>query len=116
MLLEGQDSWVVCGEASDGTEAVASALRLRPDIIVMDVAMPRMNGLQAAERISKVLPGTRVLLFTLNASQHLVKGQENVIRGIVSKQNAAADLPKAVDAVLHGKTYFAIEALNRRVN
>ncbi len=111
MLLEGRERWTIVGEAADGHEAVDSALRLKPDVIVMDVAMPRMSGLQAAERISAVLPETRVLLFTLSPSPHLAEGQEGTIRGIVSKQNAASDLPEAVDALLHGGTYFGKDAL-----
>src|ERR1700704_2153964 len=69
-LLEKEDSFVVCGEAADGTEAVDRAVKLQPDVIVMDVAMPKMNGLQAAEKIGKALPNTPVLLVSFNASAH----------------------------------------------
>jgi DNA-binding NarL/FixJ family response regulator len=106
LLLEREDHFVVCGEASDGREAVDTAVRLRPDVIVMDVAMPRMNGLQAAEQMGKDLPQTPVLLISLNASEHVLPAKRGTIFGLVSKQNAAVDLPRAVHALLEGETYF----------
>ena len=106
LLLEREDHFVVCGEAADGREAVDSAVKLRPDLIVMDVAMPRMNGLQAAEQLGKALPDTPVLLISLNASEHMLPLKLGTIFGLVSKQNAALELPRAVHALLEGDTYF----------
>jgi len=114
LLLEREDNFVVCGEASDGKEALDRAVKLRPDVIVMDVAMPKMNGLQAAEQMSKDLPHTPVLLISLNASEHLLPAKLGTIFGLVSKQNAAVDLPRAVHAVLEGETYFAHDPKNFR--
>lgn len=108
LLLESHAQWVVCGEASDGREAIDTARKLRPDVIVMDIAMPNMNGLDAAEEISDVLPSTPVVLFTLAATEGLVPRDydESAVKGLVSKQNAAEDLPRAISAVLAGDTYF----------
>lgn len=109
-LLEREDHFVVCGEAADGSEAVDRAVKLQPDVIVMDVAMPKMNGLQAAEKIGKVLPNTPVLLVSLSASEHLLPAQLGTVFGLVDKQNAAVELPRAVHALLHGDTYFQNES------
>jgi DNA-binding NarL/FixJ family response regulator len=109
MVLEREDDLVVCGEAASGMEAMDRATRLRPDVIVMDVGMPRMNGLQAAEQLGKALPDTPVLLVSLSASEFLVPARRGTIYGLVSKQDAAAELPRAVHAVLHGDTYFRKE-------
>jgi DNA-binding NarL/FixJ family response regulator len=110
LLLERDKSLVICGEAADGSEAVDRALALRPDVIVMDVAMPKMNGLQAAEKIGDALPDSRVLLISLNASEHMLPKKRGTIYGLVSKQQAAAELPRAIHAVLDGATYFKREA------
>jgi DNA-binding NarL/FixJ family response regulator len=110
LLHERDQSLVICGEAADGSEAVDRAMALRPDVIVMDVAMPKMNGLQAAEKISDALPDSRVLLISLNASEHMLPKNRGSIYGLVSKQQAAAELPRAVHAVLDGDTYFKKEA------
>lgn len=112
LLLEREDHFVVCGEAADGKEAVDRAVKLKPDVIVMDVAMPKMNGLQAAEQMSKDLPHTPVLLISLNASEHMLPAKRGTIFGLVSKQNAAVDLPRAVYALLEGDTYFARDPKN----
>lgn len=110
LLLEREDDFVVCGEAADGSEAIDRAVKLLPDVIIMDVAMPKMNGLQAAEQIGKALPNTPVLLISLSASEHLLPARLGTIFGLVSKQNAAVDLPRAVQALLHGDTYFKKES------
>jgi DNA-binding NarL/FixJ family response regulator len=63
--IEAHDGWTVCGEAADGVQAVEQAQRFKPDLIVLDYAMPQANGLQAAHRISEMLPGVPILLNTL---------------------------------------------------
>jgi two-component system, NarL family, nitrate/nitrite response regulator NarL len=112
-LLEGQPSWIVCGEARDGREAVAKALQLEPDVIIMDVTMPVMNGLEAASAIAHSNPDIPVILFSLHLSDDLsghLTG--NSIRGAVSKSNAARELVEAVETVLSGGTFFP----NRRAS
>lgn len=106
-LLESQPTWMVCGEARDGREAVATALQLRPDVIIMDVTMPAMNGLEAAGTIARSNPEIPVILFSLHLSDDLSSHlRGNSIRGAVSKSNAARDLVDAVETVLSGGTFF----------
>ena len=63
-IINQQDGWRVCGEASNGLEAISAASRLRPDVVVLDFSMPVMNGIDAAARINKVLPRTHLVMFT----------------------------------------------------
>src|SRR5258706_12683406 len=85
-LLEANPDWKVCGEAVDGEQAVAMTLELRPDVIVLDLAMPRMNGLSAALEISKSLPSAPIILHTLYGSPQVVcEAQKYGIRKVVEK-------------------------------
>ena len=68
-MLESHPGWEVCGDAVNGREAVGEAVQLKPDLIVLDFAMPEWNGLRAAEKISKVLPGVKTVLHTIYGSQ-----------------------------------------------
>jgi DNA-binding NarL/FixJ family response regulator len=97
----------VDGEASSGREAVSLALRFRPDVIVMDLQMPCLNGLEAAREILHSLPGTRVIMFTTNADQsHLDEGLRIGIRGFAFKTGQAEELLQAIREVLIGRTYM----------
>ena len=106
-LLQFQSGWSVCAEASNGQEAVEKALLSRPDVIIMDITMPVMNGLEAARQISRAQPHIPVILFSMHVSddvyQHL---QADGIRGAVAKADAARDLAQAVETVLKGGTFF----------
>src|SRR5579872_5104082 len=68
-LLETQPGWQVCGEAGDGQEAVTKASELKPDVVVIDVSMSRLNGLEAARRIQRSIPETEVLVLTVHESE-----------------------------------------------
>ena len=72
-LLESHPQWELCGEASNGREAVAQALRLRPDVILLDMSMPEINGLEATRQILKEAPDTQILLLTMHESQELTE-------------------------------------------
>ncbi len=72
-LLETHDGWHVCAEAWDGRDAVAQAVELRPDVVVMDVTMPRLNGIEATRRIREECPQTRVVLFTMHAEPGIAR-------------------------------------------
>jgi DNA-binding NarL/FixJ family response regulator len=106
-LLQAQPDWQVCSEAGDGREAVEKALQLRPDILILDIGMPSLNGLEATRQILKVNPGARILILTLHDSDQVVREVLNAgARGFVLKSDAARDLVAAVEALRHDKNYF----------
>jgi len=106
-LLQSQPDWEVCGEAADGREAVEMAEKLQPDIAILDVGMPNMNGLEATRQILKMRPETRVLVLTLHDSDQIVRDVLDAgARGFLLKSDAARDLIAAVDALLRHKVYF----------
>src|SRR5208282_986507 len=72
-LLEAHAGWAVCGEARDGREAVAKVMELKPDLVVLDVAMPMLNGMDAARQILKARPGMPILILTLYESDELIR-------------------------------------------
>jgi DNA-binding NarL/FixJ family response regulator len=111
-LLAGHPGWEVIGEASDGREAVDKADSLRPDVMVLDVTMPRMNGLEACRLIRQKTPGMEILFVTQHDSPQMMReALEAGARGYVVKSNAARDLLEAVEAVSQHRVFTA---LNRR--
>jgi DNA-binding NarL/FixJ family response regulator len=106
-LLRGQPEWEVCGEASDGREAVEKVLSLKPEVAILDIGMPNLNGLEATRQILKADPHVKVLILTLHDSDRVVQEALNAgARGFLLKTDAARDLVAAVDAVHKNKTYF----------
>src|SRR5262249_34212411 len=85
-LLEAHPGWEVCAEAEDGVEAVARAKQCKPDVILLDLAMPEMNGFEAARQISNALPGVPIFLNTLYASPPVQKEAESIgVQRVISK-------------------------------
>lgn len=106
-LLELHPDWEVCGEAIDGRDAIEKTRELIPDLILLDFAMPVMNGLQSAQEISKFFPHTPILLFTMFLSNQLVsEARQSGIRGAVAKSNAVRDLVPGIEALLRQETFF----------
>jgi DNA-binding NarL/FixJ family response regulator len=106
-ILEQQPAWQVCGEACNGREAVEKAKQLMPDVMVMDVSMRGLNGLEATRKIVKANPATKVLILTLEDSSQLVRDVLDAgARGFLLKSDSGSELVAAVDALLRGKTYF----------
>lgn len=106
-LLESVPNWKVSAEAGTGREAVELALQSTPDIIIMDITMPEMNGFEAAAQIAQRRPGIPVIMFSLHLSEDVVaRFKTGPIRGAVSKSEAARDLLDAVRSVLNGGTFF----------
>lgn len=103
-LLEDEPGILVVGEASDGLEAVERARALRPDVIVMDMAMPRLNGNQATIEILKFLPAARILILSMYEEANFVRNAMNAgARGYLLKNAADVDLAAAVKAVARGR-------------
>jgi DNA-binding NarL/FixJ family response regulator len=106
-LLQAQPDWEVCGEAGDGREALDKTQKLKPDVVILDIGMPSLNGLEATRQILKAMPNTRVLILTLHDSDQVVREVLNAgARGFLLKSDAARDLVAAVEALRRDKTYF----------
>jgi len=106
-LLQQQLDWQVCGEAGDGRDAVEKAQQLRPDVVILDIGMPSLNGLEATRQILKTNPHARILILTLHDSDQVVRDVLNAgARGFLLKSDAARDLVAAVEALRRDKTYF----------
>jgi DNA-binding NarL/FixJ family response regulator len=107
-LLGDRSDWEIIDEAEDGIEAVEKATRLQPDIVVLDVGMPRMDGLEACRQIRKIVPGSEVLIVTQHDSAQMMREAVAAgARGYVVKSDAVRDLPTAVDAVSQHKCFSA---------
>lgn len=106
-VLEAQPGWSVCGEAQDGREAVKLGLKLRPDIFLLDVTMPELNGLDATRQICRSLPGTPILILTMHDSDELcAEAMQAGASGCVLKSDSPRQLLGAVEAVAAGGKYF----------
>lgn len=106
-LIESEWGWEVCGEASNGREALARAEELKPDIVVLDVAMPEINGVDATRQIREMLPDTEILAFTGTESESLFHQLFAAgVRGCVLKSDAAAHLIPAIKSLIEHKTYL----------
>jgi len=105
-LLEERPGWEVVAEASNGREAVEKAKLLRPDVTILDLIMPELNGLEAAREILKSVP-TKILILTVYDSDPLIRQTlEEGAQGYVLKSDAGRDLVSAVDALRRNKTFF----------
>ncbi len=106
-LLESEPGVVVAGEAKDGREAVERARELNPDVILMDLAMPALNGLDATRRILKARPDAKILVLSMYIDDDYVnQALEAGVQGYLMKDAPATDLVKAVKAVAGGESYF----------
>jgi DNA-binding NarL/FixJ family response regulator len=99
--------WDICGEASNGEQAVAMVKALKPDVVVLDITMPTMSGLEAARQIARIENAPKILMFTMHESGRLgIEAREAGAQGYVLKSEAARDLIRAIDFLLDGKTFF----------
>jgi len=106
-LLTRRPEWEICGEATNGQEGVEAVKRLKPDLVVLDITMPVMNGLEATHHIAKLGVNSQVLIFTMHDSDRLVSDvREAGAQGYVLKSHAARDLVTAIDQLLSGGTFF----------
>ena len=108
LLLDRIPDIQVAGEAADGREAVRLAAELQPDIVIMDIAMPLLNGLQAAERIIRENPRTGVIFLSMHADEsYIMKALDAGARGYLLKDNADEDFERAIRSVAAGKPFFS---------
>jgi DNA-binding NarL/FixJ family response regulator len=108
-LLDGRSQLEVVGEASDGIEAVEKVMALRPDVVVLDITMPRMSGIEACRLIQQKAPGREVLFVTQHDSPQMMREALAAgARGYVVKSNLARDLVEAVEAVSQHREFTAL--------
>ena len=106
-LLESHPGWVVCGEAKDGRETVELAERLMPDLILLDIGMPNLNGLEATRQILAMSPEAVILILTMHDTDHVVREVLRAgARGFLLKSDAGRDLVAAVEALQRQRTFF----------
>ncbi|HEY2646310.1 MAG TPA: response regulator transcription factor [Candidatus Acidoferrales bacterium] len=113
LLTTSRPDWEICGEASNGKQAIEAVKRLEPDVVVLDITMPGMSGLEAAPHILKLGLGGRILIFTMHGSERLnVEIRNSGAHGYVQKSQAARDLVEAIECLLGGGTFFRDECTN----
>jgi DNA-binding NarL/FixJ family response regulator len=106
LLGKARPDWDICGEASNGNEALEAARNLEPDVVVLDITMPGMSGLEAASRMKKQGFRSKVLIFTMHDSERLATEVRDVgALGYVLKSQAARDLVLAIERILAGGTF-----------
>src|SRR5262249_31203086 len=110
-ILEAQPGWQVCGEASNGREAVRLVRELEPQIVVLDLETPELNGLEATRQIKKEFPDTEVLIFTMHETEQLIRDVLAAgARGYVLKSDAGRHLVDAIEALARKKPFFTTKA------
>jgi DNA-binding NarL/FixJ family response regulator len=110
-LLTSRSGWEVCAEAKTGREAVTLAEQFKPEVVVMDISMPELNGLEAARQIHKSLPKTEILILTLHFSDQLVREIVQAgVRAYIMKSDADRDLIAAVEALSNHRPFFTARA------
>ena len=106
-IIEERSGWEVCGEAVDGRQAVEMAKEKKPDVAVLDVSMPELNGLEATRQIKRMLPKTEVLIFTMHDDEQLVRDVLTAgARGYLLKTDASRHIVAAIEALLQHKPFF----------
>jgi DNA-binding NarL/FixJ family response regulator len=112
-ILEARADWEVVSEAANGREAVEQSRQLKPDVAVLDIAMPELNGLEATRQILRAVPTTEVLILTMHESEQLVREVLNAgARGYVLKSDAGRELVSAVEQMIQHKSTFTSKVAN----
>jgi DNA-binding NarL/FixJ family response regulator len=117
LLFQQRPQWQVIAEASDGSEAVQKAEEMKPDLIVLDIGLPGLNGIEAAQRIRQLSPSSKIIFLSLYNSPDIVQAALTTgALGYVCKTDASRELRPAVDAVLRGKQYVSGSLKGYEVN
>ena len=107
-LLEGEPGFQVVGEAENGREAIAKVEALRPEVVIMDIAMPMLNGIEATRQIKKIRPQTRVIILSMHCHDRYIKELFSLgASGYLLKDSTGSDIVKAIQAALNGDTYMS---------
>lgn len=107
-LLNDQPDLKIVGQAINGRIAVDKALELKPDVIIMDIAMPQMNGIEAAKRIKKKLPKTKILILSMYSHEHYIHELfETGVSGYILKDSSGRDIIKAIHAAMNDETFLS---------
>jgi two-component system nitrate/nitrite response regulator NarL len=107
--LEDYAHFEVCGEAVDGAEAVEEAKKLKPDVVVLNVTMPVMNGFEAARKIKEDVPQSAIVILSSNADQRFVEEAKKLgVRAYVAKTKAGESLVKAIEAAVRGEDFVVL--------
>ena len=114
-MLELEGNFEVAGEAQDGRQAVALAKKFRPNVVLMDIAMPQLNGLEATRQILKGLPATKIIMLSAHSDDaYVANAIESGAVGFLLKQTSAHDVCRAIMEVHQGKTFFSPAVSRRR--
>jgi DNA-binding NarL/FixJ family response regulator len=112
-LIRSHQEWEVCGEAADGREAVKKCMQLRPDLLILDICLPNLNGLDAARQILKHNPDQKILVLTNVESEQVIRGcLEAGVRGWVLKSDSADELTAAIEALQQNRSSFSSRVSN----
>ncbi|HEV2692145.1 MAG TPA: response regulator transcription factor [Verrucomicrobiae bacterium] len=115
-MLELENDFEIVGEAQDGREAVAFVKKFHPEIVLMDIAMPQLNGLEATRQLLKVVPATRVIMLSAHSDDAYVKNAtDSGAMGFLLKQTSARDVCRAIREVHAGKTFFT-PSISKQLN
>jgi DNA-binding NarL/FixJ family response regulator len=113
--IKPHPGWEVCGEATDGLEAFEQTKLLKPDLVILDVSMPVLNGLEVAHRIASIMPGVKILLFTMHNSPQFAKDVTKTgAHGYVCKASGEELLIQAIETLLEGESFFDTEGLRAK--
>src|SRR5277367_3101359 len=106
-LLQSHEGWEICGEAMDGRAAVEKAKQLKPDVVIIDIGMPSLNGLAATRQLTQLDPHCKVIVLTITDSDEVIREALDAgARGFVLKSDAARDLVSAVEALQRNRMFF----------
>jgi len=107
-ILQEQPDWAVVGEAGDGREAVRQVLEMKPDVAMLDIGMPQLNGIEATRQIARRAPEVKVLILSMHADEaYVIQALQAGAKGYLLKDSADKDVVRAIAAVAQGKSFFS---------